>query len=97
MKVIVMGCGRVGEQLSRLMEQEGHDVTVIDMDPNSLARLGAEFKGKKVRGVGFDRDVLIEAGIEAADAFAATSPSDNTNILAARIARNIFGIGRAHV
>jgi trk system potassium uptake protein TrkA len=92
MKVIVMGCGRVGEHLSRLMEQEGHEVTVIDLDSNALARLGPEFKGHKVRGVGFDRDVLIEAGIQTADAFAATSSSDNANVLAARIARNIFAV-----
>ncbi len=94
MRVIVMGCGRVGEQVSRLMAAEGHEVVVIDRDPNTLARLGADFKGRKVRGVGFDRNVMIEAGIEQADAFAATSTSDNANIVAARIARQIFRVPR---
>src|SRR5512139_981659 len=94
MKVIVMGCGRVGEQVSRIMADEGHEVVVIDRDPAALARLGPAFKGRTVRGVGFDRTVLIDAGIERADAFAATSPSDNANIVAARIARNIFRVPR---
>src|SRR4030067_1464050 len=88
MKVIVMGCGRVGEQVSRLMADEGHAVVVIDRDPLALARLGADLKGRKVRGIGCDRDVMIEAGIEQADAFAAPSSSDNANIVAARVARS---------
>jgi len=90
MKVIIMGCGRVGEQLARLMVDEGHQVVVIDYDAEALDRLGPGFKGRTVKGVGFDRNVLIEAGIEEADAFAATSSSDNANIVAARIARNVF-------
>lgn len=94
MKVVIMGCGRVGEQLARLMADEGHRVTVIDYDPAALARLGPHFKGQTVSGVGFDRQVLIQAGIEQADAFAATSASDNVNIVAARIARNIFHVPR---
>lgn len=94
MKIIVMGCGRVGEQVSRFMAEDGHQVVVIDRDPAALARLGPAFKGRTVQGVGFDRDVLIKAGIERADAFAATSSSDNANIVAARIARNIFRVPR---
>lgn len=94
MKVIIMGCGRVGEQVSRLMAEEGHQVAVIDNDPAALARLGPNFKGKVVLGIGFDRNVLLEAGIETADAFAATSSSDNANIVAARIARQIFHVPR---
>ena len=94
MNVIIMGCGRVGAQLVRLMSEEGHQVTVIDPDPQALARLGENFKCRKVRGVGFDRDALLEAGIEGADAFAATSSSDNANIIAARIARNVFRVPR---
>jgi trk system potassium uptake protein len=94
MKVIVMGCGRVGEQVSRLMADEGHEVVVIDCDVNALARLGTGFKGRKVRGIGFDRKTLVEAGIEQAEAFAATSSSDNVNIIAARIARNVFRVPR---
>ena len=94
MNVIVMGCGRVGEQLALLLDAEGHQVTTIDYDASALARLGPAYKGRKVRGVGFDRDILVEAGIEQADAFAATSSSDNANIVAARIARNIFQVPR---
>ena len=92
MKVIIMGCGRVGEQVSRIMSEAGHDVTVIDYDAAALARLGPHFKGRVVQGIGFDRDVLLSAGIEQADAFAAASSSDNANIVAARIARNIFRV-----
>lgn len=94
MKVIIMGCGRVGEQLARLLVDEGHQVSVIDYDERALARLGPNFKGQKIRGVGFDRDVLEKAGIEQADAFAAASSSDNANIVAARIAHNIFHVPR---
>jgi len=94
MKVIVIGCGRVGEQVCLLMEQDGHDVTVIDSDASALARLGSKFKGHKIKGVGFDQKVLLEAGIETADAFVSTSSSDNVNIVAARIARNIFRVPR---
>ena len=92
MKVIIMGCGRVGEQVSRLLAEEGHAVTVIDYDSAALERLGADFKGRTVKGVGFDRNVLVRAGIEQADAFAATSSSDNANIVAARIAHNVFHV-----
>jgi len=94
MKVIIMGCGRVGEQLARLMVTEGHQVVVIDQEASALERLGPDFKGQRIAGIGFDRDVLIKAGIEIADAFAAASSSDNANIVAARIAHNIFHVPR---
>ena len=94
MKIIIMGCGRVGRQVSQMMANEGHDVTVIDKNAEPLARLGLDFKGRKIQGVGFDRDVLLAAGIETAEAFAAASSSDNVNIISARIARNIFRIPR---
>ncbi|OGO27125.1 MAG: potassium transporter TrkA [Chloroflexi bacterium RBG_16_54_11] len=94
MKVIIMGCGRVGEQLARLRANEDHHIVVIDQDATALARLGSNFKGEKITGVGFDRDVLLKAGIEHADAFAAASSSDNANIVAARIAHNIFHVPR---
>ncbi|MFM8320876.1 MAG: potassium channel family protein [Chloroflexota bacterium] len=94
MRIIVMGCGRVGEQVSRRLAGEGHDLAVIDKDPHALENLGPDFKGRRVAGVGFDRDVLIRAGIEQADAFAATSASDNANVIAARIARHIFHVPR---
>jgi trk system potassium uptake protein TrkA len=94
MKIIIMGCGRVGSQVAQLLDSEGHDVTVIDPVLDNLDRLGKNYQGKKIRGVGFDRGVLIQAGIEMADAFVATSSSDNANIVAARIARNIFHVPR---
>ncbi len=94
MRVIVMGCGRVGEQLARLMSEEGHEVAVIDYSAEALARLGPDFKGLRVRGVGFDREVLLRAGIENADGFAAASSSDNVNAVAARVARTIFHVPR---
>jgi trk system potassium uptake protein TrkA len=92
MRVIVMGCGRVGEQISQLMAAEGHTVAVIDENPDALARLGLDFRGQRVLGLGFDRRALLEAGIEQAEAFAATSSSDNANIVAARLARNVFHV-----
>jgi trk system potassium uptake protein len=94
MKVIVMGCGRMGEKLTRILSEAGHTVVVIDADPKLLEHLGPDFPGQKVQGIGFDRKVLIQAGIESADAFAATSPSDNMNIVASRIAREIFQVPR---
>ncbi|HEU0293572.1 MAG TPA: TrkA family potassium uptake protein [Anaerolineales bacterium] len=94
MKIIVMGCGRVGSQVSQLLARHGHAVTVIDHDTNALTRLGNDFKGRIVRGLGFDRNALLEAGVETAEGFVAASSSDNANIVAARIARNIFRVPR---
>ncbi len=94
MKVIVMGCGRIGSQVSMILDQQGHDVTVIDHDANADGRLGSGFKGRVIRGLGFDRNVLDEAGIDKADAFVTASSSDNANIVAARIARNMFHVPR---
>jgi len=94
MKIIIMGCGRVGSQVSLLLLGQGHEVTVIDHDANALAKLGADFKGKVVRGLGFDRNALLEADIKHAEGFVAASSSDNANIVAARIARNIFHVPR---
>jgi len=94
MKIIIMGCGRVGSQVSLLLASRGHEVTVIDHDDNALARLGPAFKGRLVRGLGFDRNVLLEAGVETAEGFVAASSSDNANIVAARIARNLFHVPR---
>ncbi|OGO10841.1 MAG: potassium transporter TrkA [Chloroflexi bacterium RBG_13_66_10] len=94
MRVIIMGCGRVGEQVSRRLDEKGHQVVVIDADETVRDRLGPKFRGQVVVGVGFDREVLLRAGIEHADAFAAASSSDNANIIAARIARNIYHVPR---
>lgn len=87
-----MGCGRVGSTLAKDFQALGHSVAVIDQDREAFRRLGADFNGLTVAGVGFDRDTLIEAGIEKADAFAAVSNGDNSNILAARVARETYGI-----
>ena len=87
-----MGCGRVGSTLAVDLEKSGHTVDVIDQNREAFRRLGANFNGRTVAGVGFDRDTLLEAGIEKADAFAAVSNGDNSNILAARVARETFGV-----
>ena len=89
-----MGCGRVGSTLAHSLEARGHTVAVIDSDPEAFRRLGAEFTGLTVTGVGFDREVLVAAGIERADAFAAVSSGDNSNIISARLARETFGVQR---
>jgi len=95
MKIIVMGCGRVGSQVSLLFDGMGHHVTVIDhRDTDALQRLGAGFKGKVINGLGFDEHILLEAGIQQADAFIAASSSDNANIVGARIAKNIYRVPR---
>jgi trk system potassium uptake protein TrkA len=92
MHIVIMGCGRVGSSLARALERRGHSVAVIDLIQDSFRRLGPEFQGKTVKGVGFDRQVLIRAGIERADGFAAVSSGDNSNILAARVVRETFGV-----
>jgi trk system potassium uptake protein len=94
MHIVIMGCGRVGSTLAHILEDQGHAVAVIDQDGEAFRRLRPGFRGKKVTGVGFDRDVLIEAGIEEADAFAAVSSGDNSNVIAARVARESFGVER---
>jgi trk system potassium uptake protein TrkA len=90
--VVIMGCGRVGSSLTAGLERLGHEVAVIDKDPQAFRRLGPEFAGRQVVGQGFHREVLIEAGVEKASAFAAVSSGDNSNIIAARVARETFGI-----
>lgn len=87
-----MGCGRVGSSLALSLEHQGHDVAIIDQDSTAFRRLGAAFEGKRVTGIGFDRDTLLEADVESAYAFAAVSSGDNSNILAARVARETFGV-----
>ncbi len=87
-----MGCGRVGSGLARALSKAGHSVSVIDQDPASFRRLGPDFHGQQIRGVGFDRETLLEARIRDADAFAAVSSGDNSNIIAARVAREQFGV-----
>jgi len=90
--IVIMGCGRVGSTLAHILEDRGYTVAVIDQDPEAFRRLRPSFKGDRVTGVGFDRDVLARAGIERADGFAAVSSGDNSNIIAARVARETFAV-----
>ncbi len=94
MHVVIMGCGRVGSTVAHGLAARGHSVAVIDNDADAFRRLGSDFTGTTVTGVGFDREVLIAAGIEHADAFAAVSSGDNSNIISARLARETFGVVR---
>jgi trk system potassium uptake protein len=92
--VVIMGCGRLGSTLAHKLDQRGHSVSVIDQNADAFRRLGPEFHGTTVTGIGFDRDVLRDAGIERADAFAAVSSGDNSNIISARLARETYGVSR---
>ena len=94
MHVVIMGCGRLGSTLAQNLDGRGHSVAVIDQNADAFRRLPAEFSGTTVTGIGFDRDVLRAAGIERADAFAAVSSGDNSNIISARLARETFGVSR---
>ena len=94
MHFVIMGCGRVGSTLAHILEDRGNSVAVIDQNPEAFRKLRSSFKGSRVTGMGFDRDVLIQAGIEEADAFAAVSSGDNSNIISARVARESFAIDR---
>ena len=92
MHVVIMGCGRVGASLAAALQRLDHTVAVVDKNAQAFHRLGRDFHGQQITGNGFDRDVLIEAGIEKASAFAAVSNGDNSNIVAARVARETFGV-----
>jgi len=99
MKVVIMGCGRVGAWLARLLDADGHSVTVLDIDAYSFRRLSfprllADFNGTALVGNGIDEEALIRAGIEEADAFVALTQGDNRNIMAAQIAKHIFNVPR---
>ncbi len=89
-----MGCGRVGSTLALIIESQGHSVAVIDRNSEAFRRLGSSFQGTRITGIGFDRDTLRESGIDQAEAFAAVSSGDNSNILAARVARETFGVDK---
>jgi trk system potassium uptake protein TrkA len=94
MKIIVIGCGRMGSGLAQALNLRGHAVTVVDNDPTAFERLGPAFKGRTLAGVGFDRDVLLQAGIERADGLAAVTSSDEANVVAARLASQVFRVPR---
>ncbi len=92
MKIVILGCGRVGGLLATMMDREGHTVSVVDQTGEAFQRLPADFKGEFTIGNGVDEDVLIRAGIKDADAFAAVTNGDNRNIMASQIAREIFKV-----
>jgi len=95
MKIVIMGCGRVGAQLAGLLDAEGHAVTVLDTDSYSFRRLPPEFNGTALIGSGADEETLKKAGIEEADIFVALTQGDNRNVMAAQIAKHIFNVPRA--
>ena len=90
--IVILGCGRVGSALADSLDRSGHTVAVVDQDPSAFRRLSPEFSGTTVKGIGFDRETLESAGIAHAGAFAAVSSGDNTNILAARVARETYNV-----
>lgn len=92
MKVIIMGCGRVGARLATLLDKEGHSVTALDYDAYSFRRLPPDFGGTALLGNGLDEDALKKAGIEEADAFVAVTQGDNRNIMSAQIAKHIYNV-----
>jgi trk system potassium uptake protein TrkA len=92
MKVVIMGCGRVGARIASILDHNGHDVSVIDTDPRAFRRLAPDFGGQTIIGTGIDEDVLRAAGIEEARAFIAVTNGDNRNIMAAQVARHIFNV-----
>ena len=94
MKVVIMGCGRVGAQLAGLLDADGHQVAVLDNDPYSFRRLPPDFNGTALVGNGIDQEALKRAGIEEADTFVAVTQGDNRNVMAAQIARHIFNVPR---
>lgn len=94
MYVIIVGCGRVGSVLAKLLSNEGHNVVVVDKSPESFKRLGKKFNGLTVVGSGFDTGLLKEAGIEKADAFCSVTNGDNTNIISSQVAKKIFKVPR---
>lgn len=92
MNVVIMGCGRVGARVASLLDQNGHDVTVIDTNSAAFKRLSPDFGGESIIGTGIDEDVLRAAGIERAHAFVAVTNGDNRNIMAAQVVRTVFGV-----
>jgi len=94
MKVVIMGCGRVGAALATMLDADGHDVTVLDFRQEAFRRLPPEFKGRRHTGNGIDQDVLARIGLAQADAFVATTQGDNRNVMATQMAKHVFGVRR---
>jgi len=94
MNIIIVGCGKVGSRFAQLLSNDGHDVVIVDNDKDAFKALSPDFNGITITGVPIDQDVLKQAGIENADAFAAVSPDDNINIMACQVAKEIFKVPR---
>ena len=92
MNVVIMGCGRVGSTVAGRLDRDGHEVTIIDIEPREFSRLTSSFGGRKLAGSATDHRVLVKAGIEHADAFMALAHGDNRNVLASQIARHLYGV-----
>jgi trk system potassium uptake protein TrkA len=92
MKTIIMGCGRVGAELATLLDREGQEVVILDIDPDAFGQLPTDFKGSCVVGNGIDQDVLQRIGLAEADAFVAVTPGDNRNVMASQVAKHIFDV-----
>lgn len=94
MKVVIVGCGRVGARIATTLDEQGHDVSIVDLQTAAFRRLHADFAGRAVTGTGIDEDVLRSAGITEADAFIAVTNGDNRNLMAAQVAKEMFGVER---
>lgn len=93
-KIVILGCGRVGSTLAKQMSTEGHEVTVLDLTSDAFRRLGPKFRGQRLVGSGLDQDLLRRAGVDRANVFIAVTQGDNTNIMAAQVAREVFRVGK---
>jgi len=91
-RVVILGCGRLGARVADLLDAEGHDVTIIDGDPDAFRRLSPGFRGTAVVGVGIDEELLRRAGVDQADAFLALTEGDNTNAMAGQVAKHVFSV-----
>ena len=94
MKVLIMGCGRVGSRLAGMLDAEGHEVTILDTNPRAFRRLPKDFKGTKHVGNGIDIDTLEKIGAREADAFVAATQGDNRNVMATQMAKHLFNVRR---
>jgi trk system potassium uptake protein TrkA len=92
MKIVIMGCGRVGAELATILDREGQQVTVLDIDPDAFGQLPTDFKGNCIVGNGIDQDVLQRVGLADVDAFVAVTPGDNRNVMASQVAKHIFDV-----
>lgn len=94
MKIVIVGCGRVGARIANTLDRQGHDVSIVDTQTSAFRRLSPDFSGRAITGTGIDEDVLRSAGISEADAFIAVTNGDNRNLMAAQVAKVIFGVDR---